>query len=401
MGLGELFIPKIEIEPFAFSHDFQTRVYLQYADLVKKTEIGRTIVQKLTEDQRVIDLNGKMISRGSGAHRFEIETLAMWYLLHANEFGAEVAEKHLDSFLDSECIDVVNTLWVLGIEVEEKIELDDGYVIQSVEDMPDSRDKEHFFQRRFDHTVQPTPLPTGAITKSCQVKKTQPDDPAALMDENADFWNAGRRLYEISLLLNALPGISCLPYYSTSYPYPETPFGPFGGSGGGSSLYDVLGHSSTRLSNEDRADINVLIKHYIRLDESERARIQRILNRLSQAKRRTQIEDKILDLGIAMEMLLLEDNRNNDQLSLSFRLRGSWMLGTSPEKRVEIYDQLKEIYNYRSQVAHSGVLCKGNVAKIQNVQNAFPKYQSHAESVCRKIIEGGKPDWNKIILDVI
>ena len=401
MDLGNLSIPKIEIEPFASVHDFQTRVFLQYAGFVEKTEIGRTIIQRLAEDQRATDLNGKMIFQGSGAQRFEIKILAMWFLWYANEFGMEAAEEHLNSFLESEFVDVVNTLYVLGIDLDDAIELEDGYVIRSVENMPDSRDKEYFLQRKFNPTVHPTPVPAGAIMKSCRVKKTLTDNPAATMNKEADFWNVGRKLYETALLLNALPDISCLPYYSTSYPHPETPFGPFGGSGGGSSWYDVLGRSSTRLSKEDRDAINVLVRHYNRLDESEKPRIQRILNRLSQAKRRTQIEDKILDLGIAMEMMLLEDNRNNSQLSLSFRLRGSWLLGASPEKRVEIYDQLKEIYNYRSQVAHSGVLCGGNVAKIQNVQNAFPKYQSHAESVCRKIIEGEKPDWNKIILDAI
>ncbi len=401
MGLGKLSIPKIEIEQFAFVHDLQTRVYLQYADFVRNTEVGRKTVQKFTKDQRVTDLNDKMISRGSGAQRFEIETLAMWFLWHANEVGVEVAEKHLDSFLEFESIDVLNTLWVLGIDVEDAIEFDNGYMIQPIENMPDSRDKEYFLQHRFVHTIQPTPVPTAAITKSCRIKKTQSDNPAVTINENPDFWNVDRRLHEISLLLNALPNVSCLPYYSTSYTHPEIPFGLFGGSGGGSSLYDVLGLSSTKFSNEDRDAIESLIEHYNKLSNSEKPRIQRILDRLSQAKRRTQIEDKILDLGIAMEMLLLEDNRKNDQLSLSFRLRGSWLLGASPANRVEIYGQLKEVYNHRSQVAHSGVLCKGNAAKIQNVQSAFPKYQSLAESLCRKIIECGSPDWDKVVLGVV
>ena len=128
-------------------------------------------------------------------------------------------------------------------------------------------------------------------------------------------------------------------------------------------------------------------------------RFQRILNRLSQAKRRIQIEDKILDLGITLEMLLLEDNKNNDQLSLSFRLRGSWLLGETKEDRLKIYKQLTDVYNYRSQVAHSGILCKGNSQKIKNIQEAFSEYQSLAERICRIILNNGKPDWNKIILN--
>ncbi|MFQ5444856.1 MAG: hypothetical protein ACE5EK_09595, partial [Nitrospinales bacterium] len=94
-------------------------------------------------------------------------------------------------------------------------------------------------------------------------------------------------------------------------------------------------------------------------------------------------------------------NLNNDQLSLSFRLRGSWLIGDSPEDRAVIYSKLRDIYNYRSQVAHSGVLCKGDHAKVSAVRDAFPEYQSCAEKFFRKIIQYGKPDWNKVILGAV
>ena len=87
MNLGELQIPKIDVEPFAFIHDFQTRIYVQYAGIVEKSEAGRAVVEALTNDQRVTVLSDKMISTGSGARRFEIKTLAMWFLWCANEFG--------------------------------------------------------------------------------------------------------------------------------------------------------------------------------------------------------------------------------------------------------------------------------------------------------------------------
>ena len=67
MHLGELKIPKINVEPFAFINDFQTRVFVQYADVVEKTDVGRSVVQLLSEDPRVTALNGQMISHGSGA----------------------------------------------------------------------------------------------------------------------------------------------------------------------------------------------------------------------------------------------------------------------------------------------------------------------------------------------
>ena len=122
------------------------------------------------------------------------------------------------------------------------------------------------------------------------------------------------------------------------------------------------------------------------------------MNRLAQAKGRAQIEDKILDLGIALEMLLLDDNRNADQLSLSFRLRGSWLLGSSAEDRLAKYQQFRDIYTYRSQVAHTGILCGGDSQEIKQVQESFLTYQSLAEDICKALILKDKPDWSKLVL---
>jgi hypothetical protein len=74
MQFDEFKLPKISVEPFAFINDFQTRVFVQYADVVEKTDDGRSVVRWLSEDPRVTALNGKMISRGSGADPFHIRT---------------------------------------------------------------------------------------------------------------------------------------------------------------------------------------------------------------------------------------------------------------------------------------------------------------------------------------
>ena len=187
-----------------------------------------------------------------------------------------------------------------------------------------------------------------------------------------EFWSTGRQLHEIAMLLNALSDISCLPYYSTTYVDPTTPLGPFGGAGGSSSIHDVLSLRSAKLKSEAKSTIESLLAKYRQFNDAEKMRIQRILYRLSQAKRREQIEDKILDLGVALEMLLLYDHPDNNQLALTFRLRGSWLTGQSAEDRVEKYQLLKEIYSYRSQVAHSGILKVSKIEKCPSIVPSIP-----------------------------
>ncbi|MBA3966583.1 MAG: hypothetical protein H0X47_12565 [Nitrospirales bacterium] len=205
----------------------------------------------------------------------------------------------------------------------------------------------------------------------------------------------------MALLLNTVNGVSCIPFYSTSYSSREMPMGMFCGRSGSAPLHEIWGSKSSKLSVSNALDLNKLLDAFNELSPENRIRMNRILSRLSQAKRRDQIEDKILDLSIALEMGILDDNKNNDQLRLSFCLRGSWFIGSTNQERQDIYYKLKELYDYRSQVAHSGVLCGNNKNKIGKVIANWETYVSLAEQIICKLIYNNKPDWTKIILGEI
>lgn len=402
MKIGHLNIPKHELEKFSFAHDIQIKLYLQYAKLIENEAIGVQLLAALQEDERVKSLEGKMLSTGSRATRFDIKTLAMWFLWAINEYGQAEAEKNLNSFLDAKTIPIINTLWVLGIELNKTIALENGFQIVPIEEMPDSREKEqylkHDFHNTFPHSV---PKPKAAIIYVCDVAKTlDGNDLSDEMNRNKDFWNSSQYLHEISLALNALDDISCIPYFSTSYSLPNMPIGLFAGSGGGSPIHDVFGYKTSNLAENIVKDINALMIAFNKLSPNNKSRLGRILSRLSQAKRREQIEDKILDLGIALEMSLLEDNKSNDQLSLSFRLRGSWLLGKNKEERRRIFRQLKDLYVYRSQVAHSGILCGNDQEEINSIRGRFKEYSLLAEKTIRHLMLHGSPDWTALILDI-
>lgn len=400
MKLGELNLPIIDIEPFSPSTDIHTRIFFTYESVLREG-IGQSVLDALSKDPRVIALNGKLISRGSYSEAFNLQRLAMWFLWSTNQYGKQQTQEALNSFLDSETISVINSLWVLGLKVDMPINLDDGYTVQPIESMPDSNDKEYFIQNRFKHLQFSNTIPVCAITKTCPVGKVGKADPEIGVKENQEYWSAGRRLFDICLILNTLDGVSCLPYYSTSYLPWTMPFGPFTGSGGGGSVYDVLPSGLTTLTGESVPTVNALMAKLDERNEGDRARLQTIFGRLSQAKRRNQIEDKILDLGIALEMLLLNNLGQNEQLSLAFRLRGGWFIGATPEDRVAKCATLNAIYGYRSEVAHTGRLCKGDQNKINNVRESFPIYQGLTEQICQKIVLEGEPDWGKLLLGAI
>jgi len=401
MDTGHLNIPKPEMDRVAFVHDIQTKLFLLYSGIIENSAPGAEVLKLLETDPRVQALKGSMISRGNSASSFETKVLGMWFLWAINEYGSEIAEFNLNKFLDSETIQVINTLWVLGIEAEEPIELENGIRIISIEDMPDSRDKEQYLRRDFDVSPQMMmiPRPKAAITCTSEITKAIRGDHFPEPDEKGkQFWASSQLLNDVALLLNIIEGVSCIPYFSTSYTLPEMPIGMFGGSGGGSPLYDIFGYKSSKLTAQSASEINKLFSAFVALPPSSKTRMIRVLSRLSQAKRRDQIEDKILDLGIALEMALLEDNKNNDQLSLSFRLRGSWLIAADYEERQLIYRQLQDIYKFRSQVAHSGALCQNDFDKIRVVRESFQEYSLLAEKIVRQLIYIRNLDWTSVIL---
>lgn len=138
------------------------------------------------------------------------------------------------------------------------------------------------------------------------------------------------------------------------------------------------------------------------LNTTSRKRIERALTRLAQAKVRMNYQDAALDLGIALEMLLLNSehrgDRHLDQLSLHFRLRGSWLIGADGPDRQRVLKVLRDIYMQRSKVAHNGFS-----EALDNLSQDERKVQFHdqftvAEQIFRSLIINGQPNWTALIL---
>jgi Apea-like HEPN len=363
-------------------------------DILDSDEKILRIVETLSNDPRVEKLAGSMISRGCSAQIFEIKTLGNWFLWLSDKVGSDNAEKALNNFLDNQIIQVFNCLWVLGIKVDREVNLCEGVKLLPIEQMPDSRDKDRFLPNYSD-MQDLSPRPESALIYLCDISKTTSWDIEEQKINQKDFCKTSQKLHDIALLMNLLSGVSCLPFYATSYVEDSVPFGPFSGSGGSRQGYDIFGVGSTHISNDSSQKSKDLYEAFFQLDENEKNRWRRILCRLSQAKRREEIEDKILDLGISLEMMLLDDNRK-EQLSRSFRLRGSWLISNNKANRTENCKILKDIYTYRSQVAHTGLLEEGDFKKICTVRESFGKYQELAETIGMRLLVDGKPDWNKL-----
>jgi len=402
MSVGRLGLPIITIDTkHSFTHNFETNVYLAFSDAAKGP-LGQATLQRLNKDDRFRKFESRMLAQGSGATRLEAATLAAWYLWRANEVGLEEATTDLENFLNSDDIVTMGALWLYGVAPSERFPVTEDIDIVPTEQMPNSGDKEHFLTSSLSFRPEQRRVPTAALVRQYKIKKLF-DEASFTLDEEEQ--KAFSSLAETALLLNCFPGVCCFAAYQTSYTLPSVPLGPLGGSGGGWPIYDVIPQTKISINSKSEVDVSALASRFRQLNERDKLALTRSLYRLGQAKARLNRHDRALDLGIALEMVLLQQEHRNQemptQLSLQFRLRGSWLLAETPDERRSLYGELSKIYSLRSQVAHNGVYSELEKMNEQERTEMTARHERIAERVLQRLILKGIPNnWTSIILGI-
>ncbi len=148
-----------------------------------------------------------------------------------------------------------------------------------------------------------------------------------------------------------------------------------------------------------------IFEKYFKLSEAERRALRIPLTRLNQSMRRVDMVDRAIDLGIALESLVLSGKDDlNVQGEITYRLshRGACFIGEDTKSRREIFHLLKAVYGLRSNAIHTGVV--SGQARSGGIRWEPEDALSEAQSVCaqiltRCIMEGGRPeDWNVFAL---
>lgn len=131
--------------------------------------------------------------------------------------------------------------------------------------------------------------------------------------------------------------------------------------------------------------------------------IDMALFRLAAARSGWSLEERAIDLGIALEVMLMYDGstgrRDNNEISHKLGVRAAWLVGQSPSERVAIFKQIRKIYDHRSSVAHSG-----------EIKHNCETWRVRDDEIEQGIILGGNivkaaltrgdwpPDWTGLVL---
>ena len=148
--------------------------------------------------------------------------------------------------------------------------------------------------------------------------------------------------------------------------------------------------SSSRPLNE--AEVLELTTKYATLPEGTRRVLALAMRRLRDGTERIELEDRMIDVSIALEALFMEGEQW-DQKRLVSR-RASWYFADSLQEREQTRTRLKEFYDERSDIVHGKAPVNltpaeedqrwSRLAAVENVVRA---------SVEAMISEGRPPDW--------
>ena len=356
---------------------------------------------RLEQDPRAKKLVGRMLNNGFGASLLNLDSIVYWWIWRANNVGTTQADSELERFLASEETEIFICLWLHGIDPKTTVKLTEQIDLVPTASMPDSDEKEEYVAAFNLSLSAIVPKPRAALITKVRIPKIVSNiyDPS----DNENCQRAIRLLFQTATLLNCLPDVYCLPYFRTTYLPEYSPPGPFSGKSGITPIYDTIPSNYSTPDVIDPELVNSLIIAFEKLPQTSQQTLNASLLRLGQAKFRQNPNDSALDLGISLEMLLLNSEHKGQelpgQLNLHFRIRGAWLIGDSPTDRRRVYDLLGRIYKFRSQVAHNGRSTDLARFNLQELKAMKTEHLAVACKIVQEIITKGFPkNWADLVV---
>lgn len=351
---------------------------------------------------------GKLLNLSSWTVEVSVDSFASWLINRSAAVGPERAVDELASFLALDHTPALEILLIAGISVPHAIEVSEGVVLCPVKDVPSQELLRHFQTRqgwRLRHQMSgnsPFVLidPYAPVTalwrklkvtpKWLEVKGPQPAQPDPVPE---------LKLRDICNLLTLCGPCSPAPIRHWIEPEDETPLKQFIGKAWGWPIDQMRVRLQQELTSDELAGFPEIVRAYGGLGRDVKHALTVPLQRLNRSVRHESAIDKALDLGVALEALLLPTQSERMQLSLQLRLRGAWLLGDTIDERRKVYKQLRLIYDARSGAAHAGKIDAKRESDIKLIQQAIDEGPSICARAIQAVIRGGGfPEWQDMLL---
>lgn len=350
----------------------------------------------------------KMFNTGNGASRVSLELLARWLVRQAQISSPELASQKLTNFLASQFTSGQKVLAISGVTVKSLVHITDKIKLIPLDELQASHAKEAIcppymkpefaMQLGFAPAIGPGyKPPEAAVVADTEIS------PRSFDEEKHPKVQNFLPLYEFCEFLTLVKSGTPIPVASWCDVSNDTPCKQLLGGGWSGQVIDIISRSSIPLTQQEWDSYKDLYVKFCALPQNVRDLLRVPIERLNQARRRSQTADKAIDLGVAFEALLLNDKSHKEQIAFTLRLRAALFLGDDYAKRKELINFFSSIYSCRSQAAHTGKLdTKIKVAHRGKVEagKLLQEGDEYCVQAIIKIINLGKfPDWNELMLN--
>jgi len=353
------------------------------------------IARGLASDSRLGLSSPALLNLGpAGRLVVDCVSLARRLLFVTISFGAAAAVSQLLQFIDLNYMPVVVVHAISGVALPREVALTEELSLAPIANVPRSPELSMMLETR---TLLHRAQPTAAFVRKRRERPKLLSLPPAERPANIDNGGADREIEDacrwLNLVADARPAL--VAYWIQ---LPEwLPFAADRVSSIGSRIEDPLSSRLAVLSESDVEDVLKIHKEFESQSDSTKAKLRVPLERFNQALRRARPIDQFIDLGTALEALLLE--RADTELSHRFALHGAWLVA-EPEERLRVFETLRRIYTLRSQAVHTGKIKRPG--KVIGEELNERQLLDRGFSICRKairvILKTGFPDWKSLVL---
>ncbi|MBI5642534.1 MAG: hypothetical protein HY954_03555 [Deltaproteobacteria bacterium] len=369
-------------------------------------------LKEILQAEPELDIFNLSFNSGFSSWIIGTENLAMWLLNKSLENSPEEAVDKLEEYLNLSATPGYEILAITGIEIETSFKLSNELSLIPIHDLPNSMTKESMVKPSifktfltavsFGISMHFAPEFVGFYPNAAIITKTEFSPKA--FDENYNgpkFKSIAHELFDACRILSLVGPCSPVPFAHWTQVEDWVPCSIFLGGSFGRQANDINSFSN-KFKNEDISRVQEIYQKFSKLNQETKDRLRVPIERLNQSRRRQVPADMALDLGIALESLLLDNISHNDSISLLFRLRGAWFLGRDKIEREDLMNIFNKIYDCRSKAAHSGKIPFTIFLKTGEAIN-IDVFLRQGTKLCTemilKIIDNGDfPDWKKLII---
>lgn len=152
--------------------------------------------------------------------------------------------------------------------------------------------------------------------------------------------------------------------------------------------------------NVDPEQVHSLYANYIKF-RGDLHPIDTAMSRLAEAWGGWSREERAIDLGIGLEVVLThtrgKDSNQNTEIRYRLGVHAGWLLGGNAAERKSICQKIRRLYDLRSQAAHFGTV-KGKLDTWTAIDDEIEADIALESRIVTAILSQGEwPDWNDLV----